>query len=74
MKLVALVREDDVVSEAEEQAFKHESDWMVLARRWQDVAVLGADQRWQRPRSKVGSVLWTDDFSNVFGAIDWGSF
>ena len=41
--LVALVREDDEVSEAEAEARKSESDWLILARRREDLAGLDDD-------------------------------
>ena len=67
--LVALVRVDDEVSEAEAEARKSESDWVILARRREDLAGLDDDERWQAPRRRPGSAVWTDDFSNVFGAL-----
>jgi len=47
------------------------SEWVVIARRPADLAFLAADPRWQALRAEHGSQPWSDDFSNIFGAIRW---
>jgi tetratricopeptide (TPR) repeat protein len=46
------------------------SIWVVMARRAEDIAELSGDSAWQALLSDGGRV-WTDDFSNVVGAIQW---
>ena len=72
--LAALAREDGEITEAEAEARKNESDWLILARRREDLAGLNDDERWQAPTRTPGSAVWTDDFSNVFGVIQWRGF
>ena len=48
------------------------SDWVVMARRAEDLASLARDPAW-RPLDADGGRVWTDDFSNVVGAIQWKS-
>jgi spermidine synthase len=54
-------------------AGKSSSDWVLLARRKEDLGSLGDDTRWTSLRrdSRVG--VWTDDFSNVLSVFDWTS-
>jgi hypothetical protein len=52
------------------------SQWVVLARRAEDLAPLrpGAeDSPWRRLRPSPGFRVWTDDYSNLFGAFLWGA-
>ena len=44
--LAALAREDGEITEAEAEARKNESDWLILARRREDLAGLNDDERW----------------------------
>ncbi len=45
------------------------SDWMVLARRREDLGPLADDPRWIVPATSPGAPLWTDDFSNIVGVL-----
>jgi hypothetical protein len=46
------------------------SHWIVVARSPERLRpLLAAD--WEPLRAEPGERLWTDDFSNVLGAIDW---
>jgi hypothetical protein len=47
------------------------SDWIVIARRQQDLAFLDEDVRWQPLVAAAGAKQWSDDFSNIVSAINW---
>ena len=47
------------------------SEWVVIAARDADLAFLATDPRWRALRAEHGSQPWSDDFSNIFGAIRW---
>jgi len=46
------------------------SDWVVMARRTRDLGAVASDPRWQDCRRSPGSAPWTDDYSNLLGALD----
>jgi hypothetical protein len=47
------------------------SDWVVMARRPSDLrAVASSDHGWHDCRSSPGTAPWTDDYSNLLGALD----
>jgi spermidine synthase len=71
MNLVGLAHDEIEVSEAEKQAKKAPSTWVVMARRSPALNRLAADHRW-KPLSKTPkSRLWTDDFSNIVSVFKW---
>lgn len=45
------------------------SNWVVMARRTADLRSVAPDRRWQDCR-RSGSAPWTDDYSNLLGALD----
>jgi hypothetical protein len=45
------------------------SDWVALARNADDLAFLATDPRWQQLKSDSTTRPWTDDYSNLLGAI-----
>jgi hypothetical protein len=49
------------------------SRWVVMARREADLGEIGADSRWQPLPIAPDARPWTDDFSNVLGAVDWAA-
>jgi tetratricopeptide (TPR) repeat protein len=51
-------------------AGKEASTWVVMARRAEDLGPLAEDPDWE-PLRPGGGRLWTDDFSNVLGAVRW---
>jgi hypothetical protein len=67
--LASLVRDGLHISKAEAQEGRAGSVWVVLARDGSQLAALRRDPTWKplpvRPRSRV----WTDDFSNLLGAL-----
>jgi hypothetical protein len=50
---------------------KNLSDWAVLVRRLEDVPELAADSRWQHLSAQTTERVWTDDYSNLAGVLDW---
>ena len=64
--LSVLVRFDPSTAD-DERAFKQASHWMLLARTTGDLAPVAADPRWRAPGP--GGAGWTDDASNVWGAL-----
>jgi len=48
------------------------SVWVVMARSSEDFGPLAGDRRWQ-PLVRDTGPVWTDDFSNVAGALRWKS-
>jgi hypothetical protein len=46
------------------------SHWAVMAERPTALARLAADPRWHPCRRSPGERVWTDDFSNIVGALD----
>ena len=47
------------------------SEWMAIAATDADLAFLKPEKRWQVIRAEPGAAPWTDDFSNIVGAIRW---
>jgi spermidine synthase len=47
------------------------SNWVALANSLEDLAPLGQDARWRRLSPDPKADLWTDDYSNVLGALRW---
>jgi hypothetical protein len=45
------------------------SEWVALARSSDDLAFLADDPRWARLEGRPGARTWTDDYSNLIGAI-----
>jgi hypothetical protein len=63
-------RDDQQLTESEENRGKLPSQWAVMARTAEDLGNLAADPRWVVPEIRPGSV-WTDDFNNLIGVINW---
>jgi spermidine synthase len=69
--LIARVREDapaEVLARGQDA-----SRWIVLARGEHDFASIEVDPRWRQLSSDEHARPWTDDFSNLLGAVDWGA-
>ena len=47
------------------------STWAVIARSTPDTRALTVDSRWKRLESNPPVRPWTDDYSNILGAIKW---
>ncbi len=62
-------RNDNIVSRTELTEGKATSDWVVLAREWEDLGPIAHSTLWQRPAPHANTpqdpLLWTDDRSDV---------
>ncbi len=70
---LACYEEED--RDAPKDSGKSPSQWVVLAR--DDAAlekVLGEGGNWQRALPRNGTASWSDDFSNLLGALKWNDF
>jgi len=68
---LACVAQEDERSQFDGQPETDASDWVVMARSRRKVAAVApAAGGWERCRSSPGTPVWTDDFSNLIGAID----
>ncbi|HJR07967.1 MAG TPA: fused MFS/spermidine synthase [Pyrinomonadaceae bacterium] len=50
---------------------KEPSQWVVMARRPEDLTTLAADARWQTLEGRPGRAVWSDDFSNIVSIFKW---
>jgi len=69
--LAARVRDDPDAAAVSLERGQDPSRWIVMARREGDLGTIAVDARWAPLPPGDGSRLWTDDFSNVLGALDW---
>ncbi len=53
------------------ETYKRHSTWVAIARAPGDLAMIDGDSRWQPVKRHPGAGIWTDDFSNIFGALKW---
>jgi spermidine synthase len=58
-------------SPAEVAAGATASEWMAIAASDSDLEFLRAEKRWQVVNTKADPAPWTDDFSNIIGAMRW---
>ena len=56
---------DAAVSDDEKRMGKQGSIWAVMAAQETDLGSLAGDPRWQAPRLRPGSQVWTDDYSDL---------
>jgi hypothetical protein len=56
-------RDDD------EKSGKSASDWVIIARDNHDLKVIDHDPRWRSLAPSPNKGVWTDDYSNLFGAL-----
>jgi hypothetical protein len=66
--LVALIRQDDR-PEAKPFDYKLNAEVVALARRPEDFGELQTQKRWHELKAESGARPWTDDYSNLLGAI-----
>jgi spermidine synthase len=69
--LLALTSRDLKISDREFSIGKAPATYVVLARRREDFHDLDTDPRWRALPPREGAVPWSDDFSNVIGALKW---
>jgi hypothetical protein len=66
--LVCYTRSDKA-TEAEAEAGKTDSKWLVMAQNAADLGELADDPRWRRLEHQPGVRVWTDDFSNLLEVL-----
>lgn len=69
--LAARTRSDDASGEGQIAAGGSASQWIVLARNDEALAAFEDEPGWVALRKDADDEPWTDDFSNVAGAIRW---
>lgn len=47
------------------------SSWVAVARRAEELGALTNNPHWQRLEGRARHEVWTDDYSNVLGALKW---
>jgi spermidine synthase len=55
---------------AAQRAYRNAATWVVIARSEADLGALADDPRWRRMPAAAAHP-WTDDFSNLIGALRW---
>ena len=71
--LACYYQEDGNLSEVEKQEGKTASQWMILAKDAAAMNGLGGNGMWKAAPGREGAV-WSDDFSNLLGAVKWSAF
>ncbi len=61
--------QDNAPTDAENDAGKTASEWVVMARRPETLQFLASDARWFELEPDPKAPLWTDDFSNVWSVL-----
>jgi hypothetical protein len=69
--LACLMGDDTSVSQAQTDAGRLPSKWVVMARSRSDLGTLGSDSRWVPLVVRCGTQVWTDDYSNLLRIIKW---
>ncbi|MEY2441682.1 MAG: hypothetical protein QOJ46_1108 [bacterium] len=70
---MACVAQQDTRSAMDADPDTDGSTWAVMARRTHDLRAVAPDLRWHDCRSSPGAAPWTDDYSNLLGALHLGS-
>ncbi|OLE52427.1 MAG: hypothetical protein AUG51_18170 [Acidobacteria bacterium 13_1_20CM_3_53_8] len=66
--LICLSRDDTQPSQT---MGKEASQWVIMARRTEDLGTLANDSRWQMLAGDASRHVWTDDFSNIISIFKW---
>ncbi len=62
--------EDDGDGENDDASYKKDvSDWVIAARNVKDLKAIEDDDRWEFLPPSSGQGVWTDDYSNLLGAL-----
>ena len=67
---MACVAQEDRTSANDGVPETDASDWMVMARHTRDLRTVAPGHRWHDCRRSPGTAPWTDDYSNLLGALD----
>jgi hypothetical protein len=66
--LSAVARDD---TQPDQPPGKEGSQWVVLARRPEDLGALASDTRWHALTTDRAQHVWTDDFSDIISVFKW---
>lgn len=69
--MLCRMQEENGISQAQVDAGKLASRWVVMARNRTDLGVLATDARWVPVVVPHGTQVWTDDYSNLWRLIKW---
>jgi hypothetical protein len=69
--LVAFIARHSASRRREVQELEYGCDWVLLARRQEDLAPLSTGATWEALAAPPNRSPWTDDYSNIFGAVRW---
>jgi hypothetical protein len=69
--LVVRARDDGLIEDAQRLLGKTESQWVVMARRAEDLGALQHDPLW-KAAAAPGLAPWTDNFASLLTALRWG--
>jgi len=69
--LTCLNNNDAELSAAQIDNGKLPSEWVVMARRAEDLGNLARDPHWRAVNGRVERNIWTDDFSNIMSVFRW---
>lgn len=67
--LVAWYRDDGYVDDEDYRQGRQASKWLVMARDDADLGPIPQNADWERVPPREGRRVWTDDYSNVIGAL-----
>lgn len=68
--LAGVTRHDDSIADTDRERGKLSSHWVVLAQT-RDVLKVLIDAGWEELSDRNRTRPWTDDFSNIIGALKW---
>ena len=69
--MVGLSAEHVVKPQREGSEFDYSCDWVLLSNRRDDTGLFASRREWRPLEGRPGRRPWSDDYSNVFGAIKW---
>jgi hypothetical protein len=71
--LACYYQDDRDLNDLDKQEGKTSSQWMILARHPAALKGMVGNALWRTPPGRQGTA-WSDDFSNLLGAVKWGAF
>ena len=72
--LPCYAQEDRDLTDLQKAAGKSPSHWVVLAKNRAALQKVLASGNWREAPARPGAPAWSDDFSNLFGALKWKDF
>jgi hypothetical protein len=67
--LEARVKNHSVTETRQDTEYDYESDWVIMARRLEDLGPLASDTMWVELEPSLKKRPWTDDYSNIVSVI-----